>query len=113
MAILTDVDGWNHAALIAFVSAPVMPIGAARYVRSREQFDLAEIAIEVVDDWQQRGVGRSLLAELRTRAIGTGVRRVTWTVLEANCAVAALSRSLRECRRTRLGDGVARWFAAL
>ena len=50
-----------------------MPIGIARYVRA-ERFDVAEIAIEVVDAWQRRGVGRTLARELSRRATRAGIR---------------------------------------
>jgi GNAT superfamily N-acetyltransferase len=52
---------------------------------------VAEIAVEVIDDWQRRGVGRSLLAELRMSALRAGCRRLEWFAFESNRAVAALA----------------------
>jgi GNAT superfamily N-acetyltransferase len=67
LSMITSVDGFNRAGAIAF--AGDAPIGAAHYVRSADP-EVAEIAIAVVDDWQRRGVGRLLVGDLRTRALG-------------------------------------------
>src|ERR1700756_3331659 len=56
---LVDVDHWHHEALIAFSPPPRAPIGIARYVRL-EEFDEAEVAIEVVDGGQAPGGGARL-----------------------------------------------------
>src|SRR5271155_1689525 len=74
---LTAVDHWHHEALIAWSPPPPRaPIAVARYVRQAD-FDAAELAIAVSDDWQRRGVGRALLLGLRERAMRAGVRRFT------------------------------------
>lgn len=91
-------------------AAPAWPIGAAHYLRAG--LDVAEIAIEVVDSWQRRGVGRLLIAELQVHAFRAGIRRFEWFALESNGAVAALVRNLPDCRRVRVGDGVISWSAA-
>src|ERR1700745_3748204 len=54
LRLLLDVDHWHHEALIAYSPPPRAPIGIARYVRL-DEFDAAELAIEVVDGWQRRG----------------------------------------------------------
>ena len=90
---LIDVDHWHREALIAWSPVPRAPIGVARYVRAAD-FDLAELAITVVDDWQRRGVGEQLLLELRERALRAGVRRFTATLLRSNRGALALVRRL-------------------
>jgi GNAT superfamily N-acetyltransferase len=75
--------------------------------------EVAETAIEVVEDWQRRGIGRLLIAELRVRALRTGIRRFEWFAFESNHAVAALARDLRDGRWVRVGDGVVKWSAAI
>jgi GNAT superfamily N-acetyltransferase len=112
LAVLTAVDGWNRVALVAFSQPAASPIGVARYVRA-EDVEVAETAIEVIDAWQRRGIGRLLVAELQLRAIEAGVRRFEWTALASNRAVAALSRDLHDPRRVYIGDGVIQCSAAL
>ena len=64
---LLAVDGRDHVALVA-VLARGEPVGIARLIRDRLRLDEAEIAFEVVDAWQRRGVGRLLLTALAERA---------------------------------------------
>ncbi|HET6865260.1 MAG TPA: GNAT family N-acetyltransferase [Solirubrobacteraceae bacterium] len=87
---LLDVDHWHHEALIAFSPPPRAPIGIARYVRL-EEFDAAEVAIEVVDEWQHRGVGTVLLTALADRARAAGICRFDMTMLRDNRAARALA----------------------
>jgi RimJ/RimL family protein N-acetyltransferase len=90
---LLDVDHWHHEALIAFSSSPRAPIGIARYVRL-EEFDMAEVAIEVVDSWQHRGVGGALMTALTVRAWAAGIRRFQMSMLRDNKAARALAGHL-------------------
>jgi RimJ/RimL family protein N-acetyltransferase len=93
LARLVNVDHWHHEALIAFSPAPRAPIGIARYVRL-EEFDVAEVAIEVVDSWQRRGVGSALMAALTQRAVRAGIRRFHLSMLRDNAGARALARKL-------------------
>jgi RimJ/RimL family protein N-acetyltransferase len=89
---MTSVDHWHHEALIARSPVPRVPIGIARYVRG-DKFDAADIAIEVVDAWQRRGIGTALLLGLKDRALAAGIRRFTATTLADNKgALAVISR---------------------
>jgi GNAT superfamily N-acetyltransferase len=90
---LTAVDHWHHEALIARSAFPRAPIGVGRYVRGAT-FDVAEIAIEVVDGWQRLGVGRALLSELRERAIRAGIHRFMATMLADNRGALGLVKSM-------------------
>ena len=90
---LLDVDHWHHEAVIAYSPPPRAPIGIARYVRLNE-FDVAEVAIEVVDGWQRRGVGTALMAALRERALRAGIRYFTAAMLRDNAGARALARKL-------------------
>ena len=89
LAELLDVDHWHHEALIAFSPPPRAPVGIARYVRLAE-FDQAEVAIAVVDEWQRHGVGTALLAALTERAVRAGIRRFHVSMLRENRAARAL-----------------------
>jgi len=109
---LVDVDGWHRAGVIAFAGSPASPVGAAHYVRTDDP-ELAETAIEVVDHWQHRGIGRLLIAELRRRALTVGIRRFEWSAFGSNLAVAALCRDLGDHRRVHISGGVFKCSAAI
>lgn len=93
MSRLLDVDHWHHDALIAYSPPPRTPIGIARYVRL-DEFDAAELAIEVVDGWQRRGVGTALLAALQQRALRAGIRHFSVSLLRDNAGARALAAQL-------------------
>jgi protein lysine acetyltransferase len=93
LARLMSIDHWHHEALIAFSPLPRAPIGIARYVRL-DEFDAAEIAIEVVDGWQRRGVGGALLATLTAQAHAAGIRRFRMSMLRDNHAARRLAGHL-------------------
>jgi predicted GNAT family acetyltransferase len=65
---LTEIDHHDHEALGAVDRASGRSVGVARYVRSFEDAQDAEIAVTVVDEWQRRGLGTELLAQLAQRA---------------------------------------------
>lgn len=90
---LTEVDHQDHEALIA-VGPGREPLAVARYVRSPERPDEAEVAVAVVDEWQGRGVATALLEELVERAIDSGIRRFVAVVLEENAAALELFGSI-------------------
>ena len=89
----TDVDHHDHEALGALDHADGRGVGIARYVRDADDPQAAEIAVTVVDDWQGRGLGTELLAQLSGRARAEGIRRFTALVSADNAAMAALLRS--------------------
>ena len=99
------VDHWHHDALVAFSPTPRAPVAVARYVRM-DDFDTAELAVEVVDAWQRRGVGRALVLALRDRAMRAGIRRFRATLLPDNRGARALVCELGPLERVRAGDGV-------
>ena len=89
----TDVDHRDHEALGALDRAGGRGVGVARYVRDAGDPLSAEIAVTVVDDWQGRGLGAELLAQLSGRARAEGIHRFTALVSADNAAMAALLRS--------------------
>ena len=64
---LTEIDHADHEALVA-IAADGSLVGVARYVRSEEERELAEVAVTIVDDWHGRGVATELLRALVDRA---------------------------------------------
>ena len=89
----TDVDHHDHEALGALDRAGGHGVGIARYVRDAEDPHAAEIAVTIVDDWQGRGLGTELLAQLSDRARQEGIRRFTALADASNVAVAVLLRN--------------------
>ena len=61
---LTDVDHRNHEALIAITRRQGEAVGVARFVRDPQDPTTAEVAMSVVDEWQNRGVGSMLATRL-------------------------------------------------
>lgn len=102
---LLDIDGHRHVALLAEAGRrrSPEPVGIARYVREAD--DRAEIAVEVVDDWQGRGVGTRLVRELADHARRAGVRVLHGEVLAENEPVQRLlAHQLPAARFTDHGD---------
>jgi L-amino acid N-acyltransferase YncA len=89
-ASLLDIDGHRHVAVAAEAGSAGTwePVGIARVIRTGP--GVAELAIEVVDDWQGRGVGRLLLEDLHERAAALGYRELHAEVLLSNAGVLAL-----------------------
>jgi GNAT superfamily N-acetyltransferase len=74
-------------------------VGVARYVRSNDDAEVAELAVTVIDDWQGRGLGRLLLTRLTDRARREGVRRFSAVVLGQNREALRLFKSFGDVRR--------------
>jgi RimJ/RimL family protein N-acetyltransferase len=91
----TDVDHHDHEALGALNRADGRGVGIARYVRDSDDPHAAEIAVTIVDDWQGRGLGTELVAQLSERARSEGIRRFTALVAADNPAMAGLLRTVR------------------
>jgi RimJ/RimL family protein N-acetyltransferase len=106
---LTEVDDYNHVALVAeHPRDPVRRlIGVARYVRLPEDTDAAEVAIVVADDWQGRGLGSLLAERLGGRARTGDVKRFTATMASDNIPAQRLMKRLtRHLGRRHAGAGV-------
>lgn len=72
---LTEVDFKDHAAWIAEIPGPGGEgIGVARWIRIPKEPEVAEGAVTVVDDYQNRGIGSSLLWLAGRSAIEQGVK---------------------------------------
>jgi RimJ/RimL family protein N-acetyltransferase len=91
----TDVDHHDHEALGALDHPDGRGVGIARYIRDADDPQAAEIAVTIVDDWQGRGLGTELVAQLSERARSAGIRRFTALVAADNPAMAGLLRNVR------------------
>lgn len=89
---LASVDS-SRPALVAYVEGDPEPVGIARLVRDGAS---AEIAFEVADEYQRRGIGTTLTTELVESARAAGVTEITALVASDNrAAVALLRRTLK------------------
>ena len=96
---LVDVDHHDHEAIVAIDPSSGEGLGVARYVRSAEDPELAEVAVTVADDWQGRGLGRALLDRLTYRARREGVRRFSALVQSDNWRSLGLVAGAGESQR--------------
>ena len=103
LAFLTEVDHHDHEALVALDVASGDTVGVARYVRSADDAEVAEVAVTVVDTWHGRGVATLLLGRLATRARREGVRRFSAVVMADNPRAVRVVRGLGESRASRDG----------
>ena len=94
LGYFTDVDHHDHEALGALDHADGRGVGIARYIRDAADPQAAEIAVTIIDDWQGRGLGTELLAQLSGRARAEGIRRFTALISADNAAMTGLLRSV-------------------
>lgn len=87
-----DVDHDCHEAVGAFADDRL--VGSAHYFQVKDDTTQAEIAAEVADRYQRRGIGTRLLGELADLARGRGITHFTATVLVENTAALALLSNL-------------------
>ena len=85
---LAVVDSTHHV-LVAYVGNDPRPVAIARLVRNGSS---AEIAFAVADEYQQRGIGSTLTAELIADARAVGITEITALVASDNPAALALLR---------------------
>ena len=83
---LARVDETHHV-LVALIGGE--PVGIARLVRDGPS---AEVAVEVVDEWQGRRVGTLLMKRLAADARAAGIARLHAVVAPENTASRALMR---------------------
>jgi Sortase and related acyltransferases len=83
-AAASQVDHDRHEALVAVPPRSGEIVGEARFVRSPDLPDVADVAVTVVDSWQGRGLGTLLLQHLSRRASEAGVHYFPAEVLAEN-----------------------------
>jgi ribosomal protein S18 acetylase RimI-like enzyme len=82
------VDGTHHV-LVGYLAGDPVPVGMARLVRNGAT---AEIAFEVADGYQGRGLGSILARELAADARAAGIRELRATVCGDNPPAESLLR---------------------
>jgi RimJ/RimL family protein N-acetyltransferase len=93
---LTDVDHRNHEALIAVTRRRGEALGVARFIRDPQDPSTAEVAMSVVDEWQNRGVGFMLATRLSGRAVSENVSHVTALMTASNVRARRLLAKIGE-----------------
>ncbi len=100
---LTAVDHHDHVAILAVTACDGRAIGVARFVRDPAHPDTADVAVAVVDAWQDRGIGTLLAAALTERAQEVGIRHLTLVMSQDNeAAVRLLHRTPGDIRRVAI-----------
>jgi RimJ/RimL family protein N-acetyltransferase len=102
---LSNIDHVRHEALVAIDPADGSIIGVARYCKWSGRAGVAELAGEIVDDWQGRGIGGELLARIIERAGVNDIHKLTASAFSDNAAALALLRRAG-FTTTRRGYGV-------
>ncbi|MGH3135664.1 MAG: GNAT family N-acetyltransferase [Gaiellaceae bacterium] len=92
LARLARVDSKHHT-LVGYVDGDSEPAGMARLVRDGAA---AEVAFEVADEHQSRGVGSTLARELAADARAAGIRELVATVCGDNPPVVSLLKAVGE-----------------
>lgn len=87
---LAAVDATRHV-LVGYLEGDDRPVAIARLVRDGSS---AEVAFEVADEHQQRGIGSALTAELLADARAAGITEITALVSSDNSAAVSLLRRL-------------------
>jgi GNAT superfamily N-acetyltransferase len=104
LAHLVDVGGCGREAVAAIELESGRTLGIARFVRDAGAPE-AEIAFEVIDAWQGRGLGRQLLEELKTLALGQGILRFRALIAHGNQPAFSLMHGLGDLLSRRYADG--------
>ncbi len=92
---LTELDFVNHYAWAAVLDEEGEPgVGVARWIRVADDPTLGEGAVTVVDRWQGRGIGKTLLWLAARSAIERGLRGIRVQTLSDNAPILALLREL-------------------
>lgn len=94
LAALTDIDHVDHEAWVAYApDEPHSPgVGIARYVRLRDEPDVAEPAVTVIDSYQGRGLGTTLMDVIARDAAAKGIKRFRAFVLADNRPILKILR---------------------
>ena len=100
-SVLTELTEIDHQDCEVLVAVPLLSseiIGGCQFVRRADRPDTAEVAVTVVDAWQNRGVASALLARLSERALEAGIEYFTAEILAENRTVLAMLPRLAYAR---------------
>jgi ribosomal protein S18 acetylase RimI-like enzyme len=106
LVYLTDIDHVGHEAIAAVDQRDGSLVGVARYVRVADRVEVADMAIEVVDELQNMGIGTELARRVVERARVNGFALLTATTLWENRPARALLRRLQFHARASHGSEI-------
>jgi len=92
--LMLQVDGEHRVAYAALTPEESALLGVARYIRTPESSNVAEVAIAIADDWQGHGLGRILLTHLIQHARAAELEGLVAIILGENHVAARLSRDV-------------------
>ena len=106
IAFFSNVDFFDHAALVAVAEEERRPVivGGGRYIVV--QPGKAEVAFAVVDQYQGQGIGAMLMHHLATIARSSGLRELVAEVLPDNTAMLKVFKNSGLGLSTERGSGV-------
>ena len=96
LAYLTEVDFNDHYAWVALDPAEDQcpGVGVARWIRAADDPSVAEAAVTVVDDHQNKGIGSALMFLAGRSAIENGIRAIRVSALGENKAVSEMLKDM-------------------
>lgn len=108
LSYLTELDHVHHLAIGAQHESAAHAEGAgiARFIRLRDEPDVAEAAIAVADEMQGKGLGTLLLTRLIAAAGERGIKRFRFEVLAENTGMLRLLEAIAPERRQDVAAGV-------
>jgi GNAT superfamily N-acetyltransferase len=112
LAQLAAVDTRRHS-LVAYVDGDSLPAGVAQLVRDAARCTHAEIAFAVADDYQGKGIGKTLVELLAADARAAGVTHLTATIQSSNAPARGLVQKALDVVDVRYEAGEATLVAAL
>jgi CRP-like cAMP-binding protein len=101
---LVHVDYLGHFAWVVGQSEPLRGFGTARFIRRKELPTVAEVAFEVDDHWQNKGIATLRLGALGAAASRLGIETFTAEVLYENRPMrAVLNKAAAAWRHSESG----------
>jgi ribosomal protein S18 acetylase RimI-like enzyme len=101
LELLARVDASHHV-LVGYVDGDAGPVGIARLVREGRS---AEVAFEVADAYQGRGIGTVLTRELAADARAAGITELQATVCGDNARAVSLLKRVAKSLQVRWVGG--------
>jgi RimJ/RimL family protein N-acetyltransferase len=109
LARYTRVDHSDHEAILAVALPDGRGVGVTRYFRDIADPRVAEVAVAVVDAYQNQGLGTALVRRLAQRAAEEGVRAFRFYFAVSNRRVLRLARRIGRLEMIRHHGGNVVW----